>query len=326
MSTYAYNQFIQETQDKLSTVLTAAMLENAVIAIREILNGYELDRIIAPDDSTDYLLESYLDAISVEGKSQKTVERYKYVLHRFLRAVGTTSQTITTNHIRKFLADEKARGLADTTIEGFREIFGAYFGWLLREGLIHRNPMGNIGPIKCAKKVKHAYSDVDIERLKMNCLKKKEKAIVCFLLATGCRVSEAVSLDRKDVNLNTMECIVLGKGNKERHVYLDQVAAMAMKEYLDDRTDDEPALFINRCKKRLTTGGVRSILKKLGGLAGVEQVHPHKFRRTRATNLIKHGMPIQEVAIILGHEKLDTTMMYVDIDQADVKNSYRKYA
>lgn len=325
MSSYAYNQFIQETQDKLSSVLTAEMLGNTVGVIREILNSYELERVNVPENPVDYLLESYLDAVSVEGKSPKTIERYKYVLKKFLTAVGANSQAVTTNHIRKFLAEEKVRGLADTTVEGFREIFGAYFGWLLREGLIRKNPMGNIGPIKCAKRVKHAYSDIDIELLKMNCLKKKEKAIVCFLLATGCRVSEAVGLNRKDVNLDTMECIVCGKGNKERHVYLDQVATMALREYLSERTDDEQALFINRFKKRLTTNGVRAILKKLGGTAGVEQVYPHKFRRTRATNLIKHGMPIQEVAIILGHEKLDTTMKYVDIDQTDVKNSYRKY-
>lgn len=278
------------------------------------------------DDSIDNLLDNYLDAIKVEGKSEKTIERYEYVLQRFLRATGTISQSITTNHIRKFLADEKEHGLADTTLKGFREVLSAYFGWLFREGLILRNPMGNIGPIKCAKKVKHAYSDVDIELLKMNCLTKKEKAVVYFFLATGCRVGEAVGLNREDVNLETMECIVLGKGNKERHVYLDEVAVMALKDYLAERTDNEPALFINRFGKRITTNGIRCILKKIGGSAGVNKVHPHKFRRTRATNLIKHGMPIQEVAIILGHEKLDTTMRYVDIDQTDVKNSYRKYA
>ena len=325
MSTYAYNQFIQESQEKLSTVLTAAMLEKTIRTLQDILNNYEMTRIVTPDCTTDYLLDNYLDAVKIEGKSEKTVERYEYILRRFLKAAETTSQTVTTNHIRKYLADEKERGIADTTLKGFREIFSAYFGWLLREGLISKNPIGNIGPIKCAKRVKHAYSDVDIERLKIHCLRKKEKAIVCFLLATGCRVSEAVGLDRNNVNLNTMECVVLGKGNKERHVYLDEIATMALKEYLEERTDSEPALFLNHFKKRITANGIRYILKKLGRLAGVDKTHPHKFRRTRATNLIKHGMPIQEVAIILGHEKLDTTMTYVDINQTDVKNSYHKY-
>lgn len=325
MSSYAYNQFMKETQDKLETILTAAALDTVVIAIREILNNYELDRVMVSGSTSDNLLESYLDAIRVEGKSGKTVERYGYILRRFLETVGTTSSAVTTNHIRKYLADEKARGISDTTLKGYREIFSAYFGWLVREELIGRNPLGNIGPIKCQKKVKHAYSDVDIELLKMKCLTKKEKAIVCFLLATGCRISEVTALNRNDVDLHALECVVLGKGNKQRHVYFDQITALAVKEYLEERTDDDCALFINRFKRRITSNGVRCILKKLGTNAGVEKVHPHKFRRTRATNLIKHGMPIQEVAIILGHEKLDTTMMYVDIDQTDVKNDYRKY-
>lgn len=325
MSTYAYNQFISEVQDKLSGFLTVIDLENTIFAIRDILGSYELDQVITQSSSTDYLLESYLTAIRVEGKSEKTIERYKYIIKRFLSVVGAVSSEVTTNHIRKYLSDEKARGISDVTLKGYREVLSAYFGWLMREELIRKNPIGNISPIKCQKKVKHAYSEMDIERLKMHCLKKKEKAIICFLLATGCRISEVTSLNRTDVNLSTMECIVLGKGNKERHVYLDEVAVMAIQEYLDERDDDNPALFVNRCKKRITNNGVRVLLKKIGQKAGVTKVHPHKFRRTRATNLIKHGMPIQEVAIILGHEKLDTTMKYVDIDQTDVKNSYRKY-
>lgn len=326
MSSYAYNQFLNEAQEKLSILLTAATLDSAVLALREILNHYNLECVVALEDSRDFLLDSYLDAIKVEGRSPKTVKQYEYIIRRFLKAVNTTSAGVSTGHIRKYLADEKVRGVADRTLNDNRSVLSAYFGWLVREGLIMRNPMGNIKPIKCQKKVKHAYSDVDLEKLKVHCKTKRDKAIVCFLLATGCRISEVVGLNKDNVNLDTMECVVLGKGNKERHVYLDAVTAMTLREYLEERTDDNPALFLNRYKQRLQKGGMANILKMIGEAAGVDHVHAHRFRRTRATVLIKHGMPIQEVAVILGHEKLDTTMTYVDIDQTDVKNSYNKYA
>ena len=148
---------------------------------------------------------------------------------------------------------------------------------------------------------------------------------MCFLMATGCRISEMVGLDRDQVNLDWMECTVLGKGNKERTVYLDEIAVLTLREYLDGRKDTEQALFLGKRKMRLLPGGVRVMLQQLGERAGVEKVHPHKFRRTRATNLIRHGMPIQEVATILGHEKLDTTMQYVVMDQAGVKSNFNKF-
>ena len=135
-----------------------------------------------------------------------------------------------------------------------------------------------------------------------------------------------VRLNREDVNLATLECRVLGKGNKERTVYLDQVAAMTLEAYLKQRADTFPALFIGKGTERLEANAVRKVLTKLGEAAHVEHVHPHKFRRTAATNLIRHGMPIQEVAAILGHDKLDTTMQYVVLDREDIKYSFKKYA
>ena len=150
--------------------------------------------------------------------------------------------------------------------------------------------------------------------------------MLAFMLSTGCRISEMCQLNRDDVDLNTMECRVLGKGNKERIVFLDQVAAMLLREYLAQRTDDSPALFVGRLTNRLSPNGVRKMLSVISESSTVERVHPHKFRRTLATSLIRHGMPIQEVAAILGHDKLDTTMQYVIMDKTDVKNAYRRYA
>ena len=167
---------------------------------------------------------------------------------------------------------------------------------------------------------------MDIERLKAACHTLRDKALVCFLLSTGCRISEVTSLNREDVDLRTMRCKVLGKGAKERIVYFDMVATMHLRAYLETRNDDHPALFVGKGTERLKPGGVRLMLNETAKRAGVEHVHPHRFRRTLATNLIAHGMPIQEVARILGHDKLDTTMGYVYLDDRDIQSSYRKYS
>jgi site-specific recombinase XerD len=229
-------------------------------------------------------------------------------------------------HLRRWLADEKARGISDRTLEGDRQVFSSYFGWLHREGLIASNPVGNLGAIKYQKKEKDIFSDTDIERMKFGAACVRDRAIVHFLRATGCRISEMTQLNRDDVDFANLECRVLGKGNKERTVYLDAVAAMVLQSYLKSRTDACPALFIGKGSDRLTPGGVRFMLSKLGQSSQVQHVHPHKFRRTTATNLIRHGMPIQEVAAILGHDKLDTTMQYVVLDKSIIKSSYQKYA
>lgn len=202
----------------------------------------------------------------------------------------------------------------------------SFFGWVQREGLIPNNPCGNLSTIKCGKEVRLPFSDVDIERLKETCETARDKALIAFLLSTGCRVGEVCGLNRADIDFANLECTVLGKGNKERTVYLDNVAAMQLRIYLNTRTDTCEALFAGKGSERLQAGGIRKRLNEIGEKAGVENVHPHRFRRTLATTLINHGMPIQEVAKILGHEKIDTTMTYVYIDKTNVKNAYRRYA
>ena len=212
------------------------------------------------------------------------------------------------------------------TFQRSRQVFSAYFNWLQREGLITRNPCANLGVIKYMKKEKDVYSDADIEKMKFGCRTIRDRAIIAFLRATGCRISEMCGLNREDVDLNNLECTVLGKGNKERTVYLDQVAGMVLRNYLDQRKDSLPALFVGKGSERLKPAAVRKMLVQLGEASNVEHVHPHKFRRTTATNLIRHGMPIQEVAAILGHDKIDTTMQYVVLDKTDIKAAYRRYA
>lgn len=318
--------FLSNLESVLSVRVTAADLATVLSAVSDQLAGFSLEKIDATSPATDDLLDAYTDAMQIQGRSPKTIERYRYLIQRMMDATKTPTRTITVYHLRQYLAGEKARGISDRTLEGIRQTFSAYFNWLQREGLIDHNPTANLGAIKYAKKAKITYSDVDIERLKFGCKSIRDRAIVSFLLSTGCRISEMTQLNRDDVDLAALECTVLGKGNKERTVYLDAVTGMLIRDYLNQRTDDLPALFIGKGTSRLSAHGVRQMMVKLATDSTVEHVHPHKFRRTLATNLIRHGMPIQEVACILGHDKLDTTMQYVVLDKTDVKNDYRKFA
>lgn len=325
MSIEAKAVLLRSIETRLSQVITAANLPTVLSAISDEMAGYDIEGR-ANGEHNDDLLDAFIAALNVQGRSDKTIERYRYLIVKMRKAVRTETRNITVHHLRRYLMHEKARGLSDSTLEGMRQVYSAYFNWLQRERLIDTNPTANLGVIKCAKKIKQIYSEVDVERMKFACKSVRDRAIICFLMSTGCRISEMTQLDRDSVDLDKLECTVLGKGNKERTVYLDAVAGMLLREYLKQRTDALPALFIGKGTKRLSPHGVRRMLTVLAGTAKVDHVHPHKFRRTLATNLIRHGMPIQEVAAILGHDKLDTTMEYVVLDKEDLKNNYRKFA
>lgn len=326
MAYEAKKTLMNEMERALASVVTVEQMAWIMSMLADTLSRYELIMLDSDYKESDDLLDAYVAALEVEGKSQKTIERYVYIIGRMRDAVRVPTRMITVYHLRKYLMDEKARGISDRTLEGTRQVFSAYFNWLQREGLIQTNPTANLGAVKYAKKIKDTYSETDTEKLKFLCKSVRDRAIVLFLASTGCRISEMTQLNRSDVDLSNLECTVLGKGNKERTVYLSPVAGMVLKEYLVGRTDNLDALFIGKRHERLTSHGVRAMLAVLSKRSGVDHVHPHKFRRTLATNLIRHGMPIQEVAAILGHDKLDTTMQYVVLDKTDVKNAYRKYA
>lgn len=313
-------------ESKLSDALSANQMSTVLGVLSDELVNYEVDQVASSSDMKDDFLEAFLSAKEIEGRSRKTLNRYRYIIGKFSEAINIPTREITIFHIRRYLTDLKNRGLADSTLEGQREVFSSYFNWLQKENLIQTNPCANLGAIKCQKKVKMAYSEVELELMKTHCQNVRDKAIICFLLSTGCRISEMTQLNIDDLDLAKRECKVLGKGNKERIVYIDAITAMAVKEYLDGRKDKYKALFAGRQTQRLSPQGVRRFLKKIQESAHIETtVHPHRFRRTLATSLIHRGMPIQEVAKILGHEKLDTTMKYVCINDQDIKYSYNKY-
>lgn len=328
MSIGSKTVFMKRLEENLRDKLTASDMSMTLSIVADQLASFDIEQIDHKSEGKDDLLRAYLSALQIQGRSEKTIEQYRYIISRMMSKLSVSTRDVTVYHLRDFLASEKKRGLADSTLEGRRQIISAYFNWLKREELISSNPVANLGAIKTAKKIKKVFTDIEIELLKTHAKTVRDKAIVCFLLSSACRVEEMTKLDISDVDFDNLECRVVGKGNKERIVYIDAITSMLLLNYLRCRTDDCNALFVSNTgiRHRLTTDGVRRMLVKLGKAASVEHVHPHKFRRTKATDLIRHGMPIQEVASILGHDKLDTTMKYVVLDKSDVKNAYQKYA
>ena len=317
--------FVEQLKEELKDQLTMEQISRMMSAAYRILDRFEMSEIPDEETETDDMLNSYVSALKVECRSQKTIDRYVYIIGKLMEFAKVPTRRVSVHHLRNFLTQEKERGICENTLEGYREIFSAYFNWLQRESLIDKNPCVNLGVIKVPKKEKKTYTDAELERLNWFCGNIRNRAILHFLRSTGCRISEVTELNRDAVNLEALESVVHGKGNKERTVYLDEVAGMLLQQYLNERKDDVPALFVNRFGDRLKPGGVRVMLNELAEKAKVEHVHPHKFRRTLATDLTRHGMPIQEVAKILGHEKLDTTMKYVVLNKDDIKASYRRF-
>lgn len=318
--------FLNQLEQRLSMEVFSAEMPKIMKAVADIMEWFDINERAKEADATDDLLDCYISALKVQGRSAKTLERYRYVIQRMMKAVNVTTRKITVYHLRQYLADEKERGVCDETLEGIRQIFSAYFNWLQRESLIDRNPTANLGAIKRPKKEKKIFTDADMELMKRGSKCIRDRTIICFLASSGCRVSELTELDRKNVDLERLECVVHGKGDKERIVYIDAVTAMLLRQYFATRKDMETALFVGKRNERLLPGGVRTMLRDIEKRTGVEHVHPHKFRRTFATNMARRGMPIQEIAHLMGHEKIETTMQYIMLNREDVKHDYRKYA
>ena len=329
MSIASRAQLIRELSTVIGHYVCAENMDEVMASLSEKIGRYSIDFDEIPsgsDSETEDFLRAFLSAKEVEGRSPKTIARYDYICRKALGKMGVPIREVSVFHLRKYLADEKARGLSDSTLDGNRECLSSLFGWLHKEGLLKSDPTANLGAIKVQKKVRKPYSQTDIERLKEHCKSSRDKAIICLLMSTGCRIGEVCSLNQDAIDFTSKEITVLGKGNKERTVFLDDVTIMVLKRYFSERKDNMDALFIGRKHERLTPGGVRNMLRNLANAAGVENAFPHRFRRTLATNLIDHGMEIQNVAQILGHERLDTTMKYIYTDKGNLKNLYRRYA
>ena len=327
MSLEAKTLLLNRVEESLSDKLTVKDSNTAMITFSDELQAFDVEHASTDyQENGDTYLKAYLNTKALEGLSPKTLERYEYEIKRMMHYLQIRTKEITIYHIRGFLAYEKQRGLSENTLRGKRDIFHAYFGWLHKESLLSKDPSVNLEPVKVPKKYRKPFSDLELEMIKESCKTPRDKALVRFLLSSGCRVSEVIELNRDDVDFGSKECIVHGKGNKERKVFLDLSTIHYLKLYLDeDRFDHHPALFLSSRIERLTAHGVRSMLKIIEKRSGVENVHPHRFRRTLATHLIDRGCPIQVVSLILGHDKLDTTMKYISYTTSMIKESYSKY-
>ena len=311
--------------------------ENQIVelnnALNMILTDFEVikkDKLLTVNESKGNhdLLNNFLSAKQVEGCSERTINYYKTTIMKMLECLSLKIEDITTDDLRKYLTDYKSRSNSSkSTIDNIRRVLSSFFSWLEDEDYILKNPVKRIHKIKTRKVVKEVLSDENFEILRDTCTNIRDLAMIELLASTGIRVGELVNLNIDDVLFNERECIVLGKGDSERTVYFDAKTKIHLLNYLDSRCDDNPALFVSFKKpyERLRINGVERRIRELGVKANIKKVHPHKFRRTMATNAIDKGMPIEQVQKLLGHVQIDTTMQYAMVNQNNVKIAHRKF-
>lgn len=314
---------IEAILQRMSRLLDCAQLK----ALRKELEA-ALGVSANPGVSNEDLLGLFIAAKQVEGCSQKTLDYYQNTLVLMTDALAKPYTQVTSDDLRSYLNDyERNRGSSKVTIDNIRRIMSSFFSWLEDEDYIVKSPVRRIHKVKTATVAKEVLSDEDLVTLQDKCTTQRDLAIVELLASTGMRVGELVNLNRSDINFHERECIVTGKGNKQRPVYFDAKAKLHLMDYLGARSDAEPALFVSLrgTPRRITVDSIESRLRQLGRNAGVNRVHPHKFRRTLATQAIDKGMPIEQVQKLLGHAKIDTTMHYAMVNQSNVKASHRRY-
>lgn len=321
------SELVQTILQRMSDSLDEIQMNTLQSVLNSCLQQYIEDqkRKMIPDEE---LISSFISAKRVEGCSEKTLRYYSSTLKNVFSIVSVPVRQITTNDIRIYLAEYQGRGtVSKVTIDNIRRILSSFYSWLEDEDFILKSPIRRIKKVKVSKVVKEVYSDETLEIIRDNCENLRDLAMVDLLSSTGMRVGELVMLDRADIDFQNRECVVLGKGDKERLVYFDARTKVHLRNYIDSRTDDNPALFVtlNKPSNRLEISGVEKRLRELGRRLNIDKVHPHKFRRTLATKAIDKGMPIEQVQKLLGHQKIDTTLEYAMVSQNNVKISHRKY-
>lgn len=278
--------------------------------------------------SNEEYLKLFLDAKKIEGCSERTIQYYRVTVERLLQTVDTPLRKMTTEEIRRYLVEyQKINNCGKVTIDNVRRNISSFFSWLEEEDYILKSPMRRIHKIKTKQPVKETISDEAIERLRDNCKCVRDLAMIDLLYSTGIRVGELVNLNISEIDFEARECVVFGKGDKERRVYFDAKTKLHLQDYLRSRTDANPALFVTLDTPfdRLKISGVEIRLRELGRELNLDKIHPHKFRRTMATRAIDKGMPIEQVQKILGHSQIGTTMQYAIVNQNNVKTSHQKF-
>ena len=322
-------QFITEVQQRMLSHLNNEQLQHLQEALEYCLRGIEISAVDQLHDKEQPdMVATFISAKRIEGCSEKTLAYYSKTISAMIETIGKTVQQITTEDLRQYLTEYQIkRKSSKVTIDNIRRILASFYSWLEDEDYIIKSPVRRIHKVKTAKLVKDTYTDETLELMRDNCDSLRDLAIIDLLASSGMRIGEMVALNRDDINFNERECVVFGKGNRERLVYFDARTKIHLQNYLDSRTDSSPALFVTLRApyKRIQIGGVELRLRELGRKLSIPKVHPHKFRRTLATSAIDKGMPIEQVQQLLGHQKIDTTMHYAMVKQQNVKLAHRKF-
>ena len=319
-------------QEKLVNILNA-MAEVLTIPQMKRLQEVLIDNLCEGNTkkitiSNEEYLRMFLEAKRIEGCSERTTQYYRVTIEKMLDSIETPIRKVTTEEIRGYLAKyQEDNNCGKVTVDNIRRNISSFFSWMEEEDYILKSPMKRIHKIKAPTQVKEIISDEAIETLRDHCSCKRDLAMIDLLYSTGIRVGELVNLDREDIDFEKRECVVFGKGSKERRVYFDAKAKIHLRDYLKSRTDDNEALFVtlDAPYDRLKISGVEIRIRGLGRRVNLNKVHPHKFRRTMATRAIDKGMPIEQVQKILGHSQIDTTMQYAIVNQNNVKASHQRY-
>lgn len=327
------NNLIIEITKDLEDTLTIKQTENLKITLVKCFSRYDisLKNVERKQEDTENsnLIDKFLSAKKIEGCSVKTIEYYKNIILKMTMSIEKLIKNITTEDLRKYLSEYKEENNSSlTTIDNMRRIFSSFFAWLEDENYIVKSPARRIHRVKTAKIMKNTFSDENIEQMRDLCKNDiRNLVLIELLLTTGMRVGELVNLNISDINFEERSCIVLGKGNKQREVYFDAKTKIHLQEYLENRNDNEIALFVSKNKphQRLSISGIELIIRNIGKNINIDKAYPHKFRRTLATMAIDKGMPIEQVQKLLGHVKIETTMHYAMVNQNNVKISHRKY-
>ena len=280
------------------------------------------------EDDGNQLIDSFITAKRIEGCSEKTLKYYRTTIENMIEAVGKSVRHIQTEDLRTYLTNyQQKNSPSRVTIDNIRRILSSFFSWLEDEDYIIKSPVRRIHKVKTATNVKETYTDEDLEKMRDNCVELRDLAIIDMLASTGMRIGEMVLLNKADIDFNERECVVFGKGDKERVVYFDARTKIHLRNYINSRTDENPALFVTLRSpfERIKIGGIETRLRKMGKELEIEKVHPHKFRRTLATMAIDKGMPIEQLQQLLGHKRIDTTLQYAMVKQSNVKQAHRKY-
>lgn len=327
------DQLITEITRKMIPYLDNSQMKQLQEVLTHCLWGVQVSTAseseqLQEKETNEELLGRFISAKRVEGCSEKTLKYYNTTILRLFSAVKLHITHMQTDDLRNYLSNyQQASQCSKGNIDNIRRILSSFFSWLEDENYIIKSPVRRIHKIKSSKTVKETYSDESLEIMRDQCGCLRDLAMIDLLASTGMRVGELVRLNRADIDFENRECVVLGKGSKERPVYFDARTKIHLKNYLDSRTDENSALFVSLMRpfKRLEISGVEIRLRELGRRLGIAKVHPHKFRRTLATRAIDKGMPIEQVQRLLGHAQIDTTMQYAMVNQTNVKLSHKKY-